>query len=107
MNGVSELFFLVFFLLFTASFVVQMTSWGELPPEVLLKLARFLPVGEWGSMRRVCKGWKGVLESAYSKVTLSGSALLLPQNMAIRFPGLIAMDLLGCVSISAKALECL
>lgn len=78
-----------------------MASWKDLPPELLLKVAHGSDGG--CGMNGVCSSWKQSLEATCTKIILSGSAL--PQNLATRCPSLTALDLRGCISVSALALQ--
>lgn len=81
------------------------SGWGDLPTELLLKIATSCP-GTQTLLCGVCQSWKIGLEANATQLTISSSAL--PLNLGSRFTALVKLDLQGCNSgVTPQALRSL
>lgn len=83
----------------------NLSGWGDLPVELLLKIASSCPDLQ-NILRGVCQSWKAGLEANAIQLTISGSAM--PPNLGVRFSALAKLDLQGCdPGVTPRALRSL
>lgn len=81
------------FILYLQLHKMEIPNWGDLPPELLMKIATSCRDIE-NLMRGVCKPWKLGLEATSRQLTISGSAL--PLDLGMRFTALARLNLHCC-----------
>lgn len=69
-------------------------QWGDLPTELLQKIAISYP-GLQNLIRGVCKSWKTGLEANCTQLKISETAL--PPDLGVRFSSLAKLDLYFCM----------